>query len=60
MPDNLDNLKMFIEKEFPNFTGRIVLDMYEGQLGATERTSKKRYALKNKPSVAHGADTFSH
>lgn len=54
MNDNLLIIKQIIEKNLPNFTGRIVLDMLQGEVGAIEKTEKKRYALKNKnPEVQH-------
>lgn len=58
MSENLDNLKLIAEKEFPYFTGRIVLDMYEGEVGSTEKTAKKRYALKKpqKTSIPSSGD----
>jgi hypothetical protein len=48
MPENMIKLKLVIEQEFPNFTGRIVFDLYQGEVGSTEKIEKKRYALKNK------------
>lgn len=48
MPENMIKLKLAIEQEFPNFTGRIVFDLYQGEVGSTEKTEKNRYALKKK------------
>lgn len=58
MSDNLVNLKTTAENDFPSFTGSIEIHMFEGQVGTMEKKEKRRYALKNKPNVAHDADTI--
>lgn len=58
MSDILANLKVTAEKDLPNFTGSIEIHMFDGQVGTMEKKEKRRYALKNKPSVAQGADMF--
>lgn len=54
MTDNLVNLKLSAEQQFPNFTGSIEIHMYNGEVGTMEKKEKLRYALKNKkaPSEA--------
>ena len=47
----IENMQIIIcaaEQSFPSFTGRIVIDMFQGEVGTTEKTEKKRYALKKK------------
>ena len=44
-------LKVVAEKEFPSFTGRIILDMIHGQVGSTEKTEKERYDVKIKGAI---------
>lgn len=48
MTDNMIIMKTIAEKQFPDFTGRIIIDMFQGEVGSTEKTEKKRYALKKK------------
>lgn len=48
MTDNMLILIQSAKKAFPNFTGRIVIDMFQGDVGSTEKTEKKRYEISKK------------
>lgn len=48
MTENVHIIKIEIERIFKDFTGRIVFDMFQGEVGAIEKTEKKRFPLKKK------------
>ena len=50
MPENMQIIIYHIQREFPDFTGRITFDMLQGEVGATEKTEKKRYVVKKSHS----------